>query len=136
MGCGGAYQCTGSFAVLSPGAYTASMHDPASTDQAFFKCDFCFKPWADDRPMVEGHHGSLICASCLTVAYTEIIINESPSVPSVASCSLCLEERDQPGWQSPMTDAAVICLRCVKQSATVLEKDEDQDWNKPSVTPA
>jgi len=86
--------------------------------------------------MVEGHRGSLICANCLTVAYTEIADNGASSVMPGASCTMCLEERDQPCWQSPMNDAAVICLRCVKQSATVLEKDEDQDWNKPSVTPA
>ena len=34
-----------------------------------FLCDYCGNTWSDDRPMVEGHRGSLVCARCLSLAY-------------------------------------------------------------------
>ena len=81
--------------------------------------------------MVEGHQGSLVCAHCLTIAYAEVVVQESPSVDSVEKCALCLETRKQPGWRSPVNEDAVICLRCIKQSATVFEKDKDYHWSRP-----
>ena len=82
--------------------------------------------------MVEGHQGSLVCSRCLTVAYTDVVINEAPSVDAVDKCVLCLETRAQPGWRSPLHEDAVICLRCIKQSATVVEKDKDLAWSRPT----
>ncbi len=108
------------------------MHDSTATGNDFFKCDFCRRSWADDLPMVEGHQGSLICARCLTVAYTTLVVSEDAPLPKGgATCTLCLEERTQPEWRSPLHDEAVVCLRCVKQSATTLEKDPDFGWKKP-----
>ncbi len=106
------------------------MHDKDADGNEFFKCDFCGLAWADDRPMVEGHQGSLICAPCLTVAYVSLVVHEEGMVHSGAKCSMCLEERKQPQWESPVRDARV-CLRCLKQSATVLEKDKDYAWKRP-----
>ena len=82
--------------------------------------------------MVEGHQGSLICGPCLTVAYTEVVAHETPSVDRVEHCTLCLEERNQPGWRSPAFEDAVLCLRCIKQSATVFEKDKEFNWSRPA----
>lgn len=108
------------------------MHDPSREGAEFFVCDFCRRPWSDDRPMVEGHRGSLICANCLRVAYTELVLTQSPSVYEVESCTMCLEQRRQPGWRSPLFEEAVVCLRCIKQSATVFEKDPDLHWTRPA----
>lgn len=107
------------------------MHDPSATGAEFFKCDFCRQPWSDDRPMVEGHRGSLICARCLTIAYTRLALHDDADTPRVEQCALCLESREQPGYASPIDDSVVACLRCVRQSATTLAKDPDSGWSKP-----
>lgn len=117
------------------------MHDPAREGTPeFFVCDFCAQPWSEDRPMVEGHKGSLICASCLAVAYRSLALDGMPSLLPQAgehpwgglTCALCLEERGQPAWRSPVREEALVCLRCVKQSATTLEKDPDSGWKRPA----
>ncbi|MEM9065413.1 MAG: ClpX C4-type zinc finger protein [Planctomycetota bacterium] len=96
-----------------------------------FLCDFCGKPWTEDRPMVEGHRGSCICGPCLTVAWTELLIAESGSdLAPGETCTLCLEESEGAVWRSPMSNATA-CKRCVKQSAGVLHKDRDIAWTKP-----
>lgn len=82
--------------------------------------------------MVEGHQGSLICAPCLALAYTQLAINDAGDSPGGWACTMCLEERDQPAWRSPLREEAIVCLRCVKQSATQLDKDPDVAWSKPT----
>jgi len=106
------------------------MHDQNAQGSEFFKCDFCARGWADDRPMVEGHQGSLICAACLSVAYASLALHGEGMELSGSKCTMCLEERKQPQWPSPVREARV-CLRCVKQSATILEKDPDYAWRRP-----
>lgn len=103
-----------------------------------FLCDYCGNEWTDDRPMVEGHHGSCVCGNCLTVAYTELGLTvrggdngSSEGVPSGAKCNLCLEVREESIWKSPVREA-YLCRRCAKQSAGVLQKDKDNGWSKPS----
>lgn len=97
-----------------------------------FLCDFCGNEWTDDRPMVEGHHGSCICGRCLTVAYTQLVVESGEGdAPGGSKCTLCLEHREDPMWASPARDGAVACRRCVKQSAGVLQKDKDIPWSKP-----
>ena len=93
-------------------------------------CDFCAGEWTLERPMVEGHHGSCICGSCLRVAYTELVLAKGGDAPKGYKCVLCLEQREDPGWQSPAREVCV-CRRCVKQSAGVLGKDADIAWSKP-----
>lgn len=93
-------------------------------------CDFCGSEWTDERPMVEGHHGSCLCGGCLTVAYTELVLHKGGDAADGFKCVLCLEIREDPGWQSPASEACV-CRRCVKQSAGVLVKDKDNEWAKP-----
>lgn len=81
--------------------------------------------------MVEGHQGSLICGSCLTTAYRALALGTGETVGPGLTCLLCLEERDQPLWESPAYDEARACLRCVKQAAGALVKDPDSGWAKP-----
>lgn len=110
------------------------MHQVNTQGVTEFICDFCRQPWADERPMVEGHRGSLICANCLSIAYTEVVhLNLGSPVDPENTCMLCLENgRDDPHWRSPAFDEAIACRRCLKQSAGVLHKDPDYVWQKPS----
>lgn len=107
------------------------MHDPNAQGNDFFKCDFCHKPWAEERPMVEGHKGSLICGQCLSAAYVEVVHAGLGEEHRKSLCTMCLEARDERKWASPLTDT-VACMRCVKQSAGVLERDEDHAWKRPA----
>lgn len=81
-----------------------------------FLCDYCGSTWSDDRPMVEGHRGSLVCARCLSLSF-DLLWNKAPrwdgkspppptppdqTMPPGALCRMCLEHRDEPCWQSPM----------------------------------
>lgn len=93
-------------------------------------CDFCRAEFSD-TPMVEGHQGSLICLKCLTTAMTDVVVLGGGRDLTGAKCTMCLENRDQPQWQSPAYPEARICLRCMKQAATRLEKDPDVDWKRP-----
>lgn len=105
--------------------------NPNDMQMEDFLCDFCRRPWDGTFAMVEGHKGSLICDACLTQAYQTLVIDEAPTAPAGYSCTMCLEERDQPGYASPTHAEAVMCLRCCKQSATKLEKDMDGEWKRP-----
>lgn len=111
------------------------MHRPGSDSMNMqvsdFLCDFCRRAWDGTFPMIEGHQGSLICGRCLTVAYTEAVLNDTGSTPEGAKCTLCLEHREEPAWQSPTHEEAVACRRCLKQGAGRLHKDPDWDWTKP-----
>ncbi len=97
-------------------------------------CNFCRRSWDPDdptRPLIEGHHGSHLCGECLALAYQAVVLeNKSDRVAGVA-CTMCLEERDDECWRSPEFHDAVLCRRCVKQSATALEKDKDYQWTRP-----
>jgi hypothetical protein len=109
------------------------MHDTKADGTDIFVCDFCAQPWREDRPMVEGHRGSLICANCLSIAYTELVhLGASSAVGADETCVLCLETgRADPHWRSPAREESVACRRCIKQSAGVLHKDKDTPWTKP-----
>jgi len=108
------------------------MHDQKAEGNEFFKCDFCLNPWAEDRPMVEGHRGSLICARCLTMAYLEVVTSDAGETPPEGvTCALCLEDRPQKHWHSPVRDEAWACERCIRQSGQTLEKDEESGWKRP-----
>jgi hypothetical protein len=97
-----------------------------------FICDFCRQTWADDRQMVEGHRGSLICQQCLTQAYDLVFIkNGGTPVPEMVVCTLCQAHHDTPHWQGPGPGAPVVCKRCINQSAVILEKDQESGWRRP-----
>jgi len=110
------------------------MHDENADGELVFRCDFCTMPWDENRQMVEGHRGSLICSQCLSIAFTELVHLDSGYSPTrTESCILCLEsDRDGLHWQSPVEPTVIACRRCVKQSAGVLHKDPDIAWKKPA----
>lgn len=111
------------------------MHDTDSQGNEFFKCDSCLSAWSDDRPMVEGHRGSLLCAPCLSVAYDHVVLQGAgETLPPGITCVMCLEPRKDPCWQSSARPEVFVCLRCIKQSARVLEKDPESGWKRPGET--
>ncbi len=111
------------------------MHRPGSDTNNMrmedFLCDFCRRAWDGSFAMVEGHQGSLICGDCLAAAYRALVIDDTPTAPAGYSCTMCLEERPQPGFTGPAHAGAVICPRCCRQSATRLEKEMEGAWKRP-----
>ncbi len=105
--------------------------NPDDMQMSDFLCDFCQRAWDGTFALVEGHKGSLICGECLTSAYQSLAIDEEATAAPGYSCTMCLEEREQAGWQSPTHAEAVICLRCCKQGATKLEKEMEGEWKRP-----
>lgn len=117
-------------------ATLAVMHrpgaNPSDMQPTDFLCDFCERAWDGTFAMVEGHQGSLICPSCLTVAYRSVVLGQGVTVGPGLKCTMCLEERKQKEWQSPVRDEAIACERCVRQAAQTMDKDEDIDWSRPT----
>lgn len=107
------------------------MHDTNAEGNDYFKCDFCHQSWSDERPMIEGHQGSLICAKCLSTAYSEVVYHEHGQENIAAKCGMCLETRSENKWASPMYPEAIICRRCIKQGAVTMERDEEMNWKRP-----
>lgn len=124
--------------------------DENNLEPTDFLCDYCGNTWGDDRPMVEGHRGSLVCAKCLNLAF-DLLWNHAPAwdgksqppppvspdqqMPEGALCRMCLEHREEPCWQSPMeldeNGAAWLCKRCAKQSVVMLERDPEFGYSRP-----
>ncbi|MCA9297965.1 MAG: hypothetical protein KDA28_02800, partial [Phycisphaerales bacterium] len=84
-----------------------------------------------DRPMVEGHKGSLICHACLGLAHRELVVMSSDWRPADdASCTMCLMTKPIPHFASPLNEA-LICHECVVRAATTLRKDPETSWAAP-----
>ncbi|MBC8202833.1 MAG: hypothetical protein H8E91_03300 [Planctomycetes bacterium] len=95
-------------------------------------CDYCQRAaWSLGDPCIEGHRGSIVCGSCLTQAFTDIVLGDKGE-PVHWKCRMCLELRDQLSWHSKIDPEATICLRCIKQSATALEKSKHWEWSRPT----
>ncbi len=96
-------------------------------------CDYCARAWdpAGTEIMVEGHQGSLLCMKCLSAAYAAVVLHGAGEEHKGKACRMCLEERSQPQWESPVAEGTLICLRCIRQAATALEKDEEVGWKRP-----
>jgi len=107
--------------------------DPQNIEMADVLCDFCRQPWAEKRPMVEGHLGACICGNCLSVAYAACVLHgQHEPLEDREICRLCREhDPDRAHWRSPLMGDAVVCARCLKQAAGALHKDSDNDWRKP-----
>jgi hypothetical protein len=96
-------------------------------------CDFCAKRWDPEGTeiMIEGHQGSLLCMKCLSAAYAAVALHQTGAEHKGKTCTMCIEERGQPQWESPVQEGKRACLRCIKQAATALEKDEETGWRRP-----
>jgi hypothetical protein len=107
------------------------MHNPAAEGNAFFVCDCCMQHWDEDRPMVEGHQGSLICSQCLTVGYGSLVHLHEGGEHAGNKCVMCIEHRSEPLWQSPLRPEIFVCVRCIRQAAGTLSADPDFGWKRP-----
>jgi hypothetical protein len=105
--------------------------DPDNVQMSDVLCDFCRAEWTEERPLIEGHQGSIVCGPCLTVAYKQVVLAESDTGPTGYTCTMCLEQREDPAWQSPAYPEAVICRRCIKLAAGALSKDKESGWTRP-----
>jgi hypothetical protein len=115
--------------------------DENNVQMSDVQCDYCQREWTEDVPMVEGHRGSCICGRCLTLAYSEVVVDDSGSAADGYACRLCretgqdreaLSRGDEHGWASPMEPEVCICRRCIKQAAGALVKDPGSGWKKPA----
>jgi len=108
------------------------MHETNEAGELIFRCDFCLSQWSDDRPMVEGHRGGLICGPCLAVAYRAVLIDRTGvPCPAEATCRLCLSRRELPCWVGLIDESAIACRSCIAKSARILDRDAETDWSLP-----
>lgn len=105
--------------------------DPNNVQPSDVLCDFCETPWKEEAALVEGHQGSCVCGKCLSVAWKALIGGKLNDAPEGGSCTMCLEERSDPLFRSPIRPAALICRRCVRLAGRALDKDPDHAWTKP-----
>ena len=95
-------------------------------------CDFCGTDWDQKSPMIEGHHGSVICLECFKVAYENSTVQQGEYF-----CALCIREslpESLPRWTPPSRDPkanpqAVVCHECLQQAARTFNRDEDVAWS-------
>ena len=94
--------------------------------------DFCGADWDEVLPMIEGHHGSVICLECFRRARTAL----APGDVGI-HCTLCLRDlpADHPHWRHPSRPDtanahAVTCDECIDQAAGTFDKDSDVPWSK------
>lgn len=95
-------------------------------------CDYCGRSaWAGGDPCIEGHQGSIVCGECLSLAYAGLVLNKEGQHVEI-KCRMCLETREGQSWSSEFDNEATICLRCIKQAATALEKSKHWEWSRPT----
>jgi len=106
--------------------------DPEQVQPEDILCDYCHRAaWAAEEPCVEGHQGSIVCGECLTLAYSDLVLQKTER-KAIGACRMCLEDREDSSWHGIADPTAFICKRCVKQSAGVLQKSTHWDWTKPT----
>lgn len=105
--------------------------DPNNVQMSDVLCDFCRTEWTEELPLIEGHHGSIVCGKCLTVAYTQVVLHTQSTGQPGYTCTMCLEQRPDISWESPMYPEAVICKRCINLAAGALSKDKESGWTRP-----
>ncbi len=101
-------------------------------DGVIITCDFCGTDWDQLMPMIEGHHGSVMCLDCCKVAIEEVKVKEGKF-----RCTLCLREgipAEEARWAGQFVreqfeeTVGVVCEDCVKQAARGFSSDKDVDW--------
>lgn len=107
--------------------------DPERMTAEDFLCDFCHRCWAEDRPMIEGHRGSLICGDCLAAAHVEVVLRGGGvRLSEGETCVLCLSAQDDAHWRGPAEGRPAACRVCIKRSGAMLEKDAESGWTRPT----
>lgn len=108
--------------------------DPDNVQMSDVLCDFCAQEWTAGRQMVEGHHGSCICAPCLTHAFRAVVLECRDDGTDLDSrtCAMCLESRAEPHWRGAGRPQALACRRCIKMASVILERDPDAAWARPT----
>ena len=98
-------------------------------DGVIISCDFCSVDWDPNTgqpPMIEGHHGSCICLSCVQQALTAL-----GAQPGEFNCPLCLRTMlpaTLPRWSHASHPNVHACKDCVHQAAKAFSRDPDIDW--------
>lgn len=106
-------------------------------DGIVISCDFCGADWdaydeAQTNPMTEGHHGSVICLSCVKRA-----LDEAAPSDSAFKCTLGLTDHDpgEPCWRHPdptpspgLNKHAVVHWDNIRQAGRAFGKDPDVDF--------
>lgn len=109
--------------------------DPDNVSMSDILCDFCHREWTEQRPMVEGHKGSVICGECLAAAYRAIILTRAGAPEGggeLPRCTMCIEQRREASWGSAEFPESVICARCTKLGASTLIRDKESGWSVPT----
>lgn len=106
--------------------------DPENVLMSDVLCDFCHTEWTEELPLIEGHQGSIVCGKCVSVAYTQVVLHAQNSARPGYKCTMCLEERPDIAWESPMYPDAIICKRCINLAAGALSKDKSTGWTRPT----
>lgn len=104
--------------------------DPDNVLMSDVLCDFCAQPWTEQRTMVEGHHGSCICAECLGAAFRALVLDGRDD--GAGPCTMCLESRAEPHVRGGQRPEARICRRCTRMASVILERDPDAQWSRPA----
>jgi hypothetical protein len=99
-------------------------------------CDFCRRDWDGQEPMIEGHHGSVLCLQCLQQA----LVEQAPG-PDKFKCTLCLRFNippEMPRWRHPGNPEAVVCQECMYQAARAFHRNKDVpfQWDPSQYPPA
>ena len=106
-------------------------------DGIVISCDFCGVDWdaydeAQQNPMTEGHHGSVICLSCVKRA-----LEEAGPSETAFKCTLGLTDHDagEACWRHPgptpsdgLNPHAVAHWDNIRQAGRAFGKDPDIDF--------
>jgi CDGSH-type Zn-finger protein len=106
--------------------------NPENVQMEDVLCDFCRCHWSEEIPFIEGHHGSCVCGPCLTAAYRRVVTAKASDASPGYRCTMCLEERPDPCFESPTHAGSFICERCIKLAAGALVRDGESGWTRPS----
>lgn len=102
-------------------------------DGVTIHCDFCGKAWDMLEPMIEGHHGSVLCLECLDKA-----VDFSEPAKEDFKCSLCLRDFEAGAEKvyrpDPLPEGANpagrLCFDCVRQADRAFAKDPETAWER------
>jgi hypothetical protein len=91
-------------------------------------CDFCRRDWDGQEPMIEGHHGSILCLECLKVALKEQHTQPGPEAEGKYKCTLCLRfnmPAALPHWSHGAHPEAIVCQECLYQAAKAFSRNPE-----------